>query len=177
VISASLSDPADGNFLVVVPLFVNMALNVHAPGYLFFSENFHYIDHRDIVDPHLRDIALQAVRAGESVVLRNVFFDTGSYQLKPESEYELNRLANLLMDNQSIHIEVGGHTDNTGELSMNQILSENRAKQVVEYLTGRGIGSDRMSYKGYADTQPIDTNDTDAGRAKNRRTTFTILKP
>lgn len=177
VIAASESDPVNGNFLVVVPLFVNLALSVSAPGYLFFSENFHYIDPRDVADPHLRDVPLQLVRAGESVVLRNVFFDTGHYQLKPESQSELDRLASLLTDNQSIHIEVGGHTDNTGDFPMNQMLSENRAKQVVEYLTGKGIEPDRISYKGYADTQPIDSNDTVSGRARNRRTTFTIIKP
>jgi outer membrane protein OmpA-like peptidoglycan-associated protein len=169
------SDPLLGEFLVVVPLNRAMALNVSSPGYLFFSEHFSVDNARDINDPYLMDVPMLAVRSGESVVLRNVFFDTDSYQLKPESEAELGKLAGFLERNSTIRIEISGHTDNVGTYDYNLVLSENRAKSVSDYLIEMGIQKDRITYKGYADTSPVDTNDTEEGRANNRRTEFRII--
>ena len=72
-------------------------------------------------------------------------------------------------------IEVAGHTDNTGDADSNRTLSESRAKVVYDYLAGKDIATDRMSFVGYGQDKPIDSNDTDDGRANNRRTEFKIL--
>ncbi len=168
------SDPLLGDFLVVVPVNVNMALNVSSPGYLFFSEHFSIHDARDIHDPYLIDIGLQALRSGESVVLKNVFFDTGSYELKPESHVELGKLLAFLETHTNISVEISGHTDNVGTFEYNRNLSENRARSVVEFLVASGIDPHRISHQGYADTKPVDTNDTEEGRANNRRTECTV---
>jgi outer membrane protein OmpA-like peptidoglycan-associated protein len=74
-----------------------------------------------------------------------------------------------------MRIEISGHTDNRGSAELNQKLSENRAKAVVDYLVAKGINPSRLEYKGYGKDQPIATNDTDAGRQENRRTEFKIL--
>ena len=107
-------------------------------------------------------------------VLRNVFFDTGSAELRSESFTELNRLKTFLDDNPDIKIQLNGHTDNVGSDTNNLTLSDNRAKSVFNYLVKNGIDSKRMTYKGYGETSPIETNDTDAGRQANRRTEFMI---
>ncbi|MFM7726035.1 MAG: OmpA family protein, partial [Flavobacteriales bacterium] len=73
-------------------------------------------------------------------------------------------------------IEIGDHTDNVGSDDTNLTLSNNRAQSVVDYLIRKGIDSGRLTAKGYGETQPIDTNDTDIGRAKNRRTEFKVTE-
>lgn len=78
-------------------------------------------------------------------------------------------------ENLNLKIEISGHTDNVGSDALNQKLSENRAKAVVDYLTSKGISSLRMISKGYGKTQPIATNNTEEGRALNRRTEFKII--
>jgi outer membrane protein OmpA-like peptidoglycan-associated protein len=109
-------------------------------------------------------------------VLNNVFFETNKWDLKPESMIELNRLVDLLQANLDKKIEIGGHTDNVGSDEANLTLSNNRAQSVVDYLIKKGVAPDRLTAKGYGETQPIATNDTDAGRAKNRRTEFKVIQ-
>ncbi len=175
VIVQSYSNELTGEFLVPIPVGRNLALNVSKDGYLFFSENFSYTDLRTGVDPHLFDIPLQPIREGESVVLRNIFFKTASHELLPESVNELNRLIRLLEQNPGMHIEISGHTDNVGSYDYNKTLSQNRALSVYNYLTENGIDPDRLSYVGYADTRPVSTNETEEGRAQNRRTEFKVV--
>ena len=112
----------------------------------------------------------------ESVILENVFFESGSSELLPASEPELQKLLYTLKINQSMVIELRGHTDNVGDAAANQQLSEARAKAVFSWLTGKGIPGTRISYKGFGETQPIASNDTEAGRKQNRRTEFYIVK-
>ena len=99
-----------------------------------------------------------------------------SFQLKNESKIELQKLKSFLMTNTAVSIEISGHTDNVGDKKSNQILSENRAKAVYEYLITNEISKERLSFKGFGDSMPIDDNNTDKGRANNRRTEFMILK-
>jgi len=77
--------------------------------------------------------------------------------------------------NPSVRMEISGHTDNTGSLKYNTKLSQSRAEAVVQYLVERGIEASRFDAKGYAFTQPIAPNDTEEGRARNRRVEFKIL--
>ncbi len=174
-IAMAASDPVDGTFLVAVPVGKDLALHVIKKDYLFFSEFFSYGEARTAVEPYERNIPLQPIGEGYRVVLRNVFFDTDSYTLQPSSMPELERLRDLLRENPGLQIEIGGHTDSTGSFEYNLELSEKRAQSVYKYLTGEGIASERLHYKGYADTQPIDTNKTEEGRANNRRTEFRVL--
>ncbi len=108
-------------------------------------------------------------------MLKNIFFDTDKYELKPASTTEFEKLLELLKKNPKMKIEISGHTDNVGDAKYNQVLSENRAKAVYNYLINHGITAERLTYKGYGKTVPIDTNDTEAGRANNRRTEFKVI--
>jgi len=173
VVVASNSTPGSGEFIVVLPSGRDYALNVSKDGYLFHSENFTLTAPKNF-EPYQKDVALIPFKEGGTVVLKNVFFDTDSYVLKPKSEAELDKLYDFLVQNSKIKIEIGGHTDNQGKLANNKILSKNRAEAVKNYLVNKGIDTNRLTFQGYADEKPIDTNETPEGRANNRRTEFKI---
>lgn len=171
----SSSDPVNGEFLLSLPTEKNYALNVSKDGYLFYSDHFELKGTNSKAEPLIRDIPLQQIRIGESIILKNIFFDTDKYDLKPESVTELEKLRGFLITNKLIRIEISGHTDNQGTPEHNLVLSKNRAKAVFDYLVRQGIKPERLAYNGFGITKPIDTNDTEQGRANNRRTEFTIL--
>ncbi len=175
IVVQSNSDPVNGEFIVSLPNEKNYALNVSREGYLFYSENFTLKGTHDRTDPFLKDVPLQPMETGVTVVLKNIFFDFDKFDLLPESQVELTRLVDLLKKNPRMNIEIGGHTDNKGSKEYNQVLSENRAKAVYTYLVQHGIDKSRLSYKGYGLEKPIDTNDTEEGRANNRRTEFKVI--
>jgi outer membrane protein OmpA-like peptidoglycan-associated protein len=170
----SESDPATGEFLLVLPANKDYALTASREGYLFYSDHFSLSGEHASFDPILKEVPLQPLKVGETMILKNIFFDTDKYDLKPESMTELVRLTDLLNKNPGLSIELSGHTDNVGTDAYNQKLSENRARAVYDYLVANGITSGRLSYAGYGLTRPVDTNDTEEGRANNRRTEFKI---
>ena len=113
----------------------------------------------------------------DQLLLENTIkFATGSAEIDPSSTDLLDRLVGVVVDCPGVQIEVGGHTDNTGEESLNQELSEARAQSVEVYLQNAGIEDHRLSSKGYGSGQPIADNATSAGRAENRRIEFNIIK-
>ena len=89
---------------------------------------------------------------------------------------ELDKVVDFLNNNSSVEIEIAGHTDSKGSDDYNLNLSQGRAQAVVDYLIGQGIDEYRLVAKGYGETVPLETNDTDEGRAVNRRVEFTVLK-
>jgi len=96
--------------------------------------------------------------------------------LRPESYFELNKVYKLMIENPLMEIQIDGHTDNIGSTASNLILSEERAKAVKNYIIKKGIDKNRIISKGFGEEKPIDTNDTESGKQKNRRVEFTILK-
>lgn len=172
VVSAT-ADPVTGSFLISLPVNKNYALNVSMDGYLFHSENIELLSGTPD-EPFLKNVGMKQLSVGESVVLKNVFFETNKYDLKDESRVELMKLHSFMQNNPAVSIEISGHTDNVGNDNDNQTLSENRAQAIYNFLIENGIEADRLSYKGYGETQPIDTNDTEEGRANNRRSEFKI---
>lgn len=171
----SCSASGTGEFLVTLPLGKEYALNVDKEGYLFFSENYTLTD-ATMAKPYQMDVPLQKISKGASIVLKNVFFKTDSYELDDRSVTELNKLVDLLNKQKGIKIEIGGHTDNQGSMEHNKALSMNRAKAVYSYLISNGIDAKRLTYNGYGYSKPIATNDTEEGRALNRRTEFRITE-
>lgn len=120
--------------------------------------------------------ALSAESALDKILrLKYVTFETGSDKLTVLSKYQLDDLVTAMTDYPNMTIELGGHTDSTGDPESNQSLSELRAKAVYNYLASKGIVASRLSAVGYGQTRPIDSNDTEAGREANRRTEFKIL--
>jgi outer membrane protein OmpA-like peptidoglycan-associated protein/tetratricopeptide (TPR) repeat protein len=174
-VTEAYSNKGTGDYLLCLPAGKDYALNVSKEGYLFHSENFS-LKNFSGYDPYRLDVQLQKLRPGATIVLNNVFFETNKWELKPESMIELDRLVALLKGNPEKKIEIGGHTDNVGSDEANLTLSNNRAQSVVDYLIKKGIATTRLTAKGYGETMPIATNDTDAGRAKNRRTEFKVIE-
>lgn len=169
------SNEGDGSFLVCLPSKKDYALSIEKSGYLFHSENFSLKNAKDNLKNYHLDVPLNPIKVGNKVVLKNIFFETDSYELKDESKAELNKLIQFLNLNTLIKVEISGHTDNIGTASHNNVLSENRAKSVYNYLIANEIDKSRLTYKGYGFDNPIATNDTEEGRALNRRTEFKIL--
>ena len=163
-----------GNYLVTLPLGKDYAFNVNRKGYLFYSDNF-MLSQKPPDSTYEKNIPLQPIETNASVVLNNIFFDTKKYELDPKSQIELDRLVQLLKDNPSVKIEIGGHTDNVGKPADNLTLSNNRAKSVVTYLIGKGIAAQRLVAKGYGETKPVADNKTEEGRRKNRRTELRVV--
>ncbi|MGB1012588.1 MAG: OmpA family protein [Nannocystaceae bacterium] len=107
-------------------------------------------------------------------VIQGIFFDFGKATIKKESEVTLDKAAGVLRKFSTIKVEIAGHTDNVGDEAANQKLSEDRAAAVKQWLIDHGVEGDRVSTVGFGPSQPIDTNDTEAGRAKNRRIEFHV---
>jgi outer membrane protein OmpA-like peptidoglycan-associated protein len=178
----SSTTKSDGTFLVCLPAGKDYALNVSKDKYLFYSENFNLVETATFDKPFLLNIDLQPIAAepdanapsSKPIALRNVFFETGSAALRSESSAELDRLAALLADAPALRIQINGHTDNVGDDASNQKLSEARAKAVQDYLLNKGIAAERLKFKGFGESQPVESNDTPEGRGRNRRTEFVV---
>lgn len=189
-IISNLQTDETGNYLITLPEGRNYAFEVKRRGYLFFSENFspgrnpndtlyhnpNYATDLSSNDTvyHI-DIPLQPLATGAVAVLKNIFFETGKYDLQPESGPELDEVVQLLKDNPTLKIQINGHTDNSGSTADNMRLSENRARSVTAYLIAKGIAATRLSSKGWGDTQPVADNNTPEGRARNRRTELKVI--
>lgn len=163
-----------GNYLITLPVGKDYVFNVNRRGYLFYSDSYSLKDKApDSV--YQKDIPLQPIEANATAVLKNIFFDFNKYELKPESQIELDRLVQLLKDNPSVKIQIEGHTDNIGKAPDNLKLSSNRAKAVVNYLGSKGIAAARLIAKGFGASRSIADNKTEEGRAMNRRTELKVV--
>jgi outer membrane protein OmpA-like peptidoglycan-associated protein len=168
------SNESTGNFLISLPSGKNYGLSVNAEGYMFHSENFNIPDTAQFKEYFIK-VELKKLKEGTKVILKNIFFDYDKATLRPESYPELDRVVDLLKQNQNIKIEISGHTDSKGSDEYNLKLSQARAKSVVDYIISKGIDAKKIIAKGYGETQPIDTNDTEEGRQNNRRVEFKVL--
>jgi len=172
--TGAYSDPKTGEFLVCLPAGRKYALSATAEGYLFYSETYDVAEGNP-KEPVTLDVPLSTLSAGSTIALRNIFFNTASYELLPTSNAELDKLVNLLKGSPNLRIELGGHTDNVGADAANLTLSDQRAQAVRDYVIAKGVDGARITAKGYGETKPIATNETEAGRAQNRRTEVTVL--
>ena len=165
-----------GEFLVCLPTDMDYALNVNKKGYLFYSDHFSLKGIKEFMFPFYKDVPLNPVRTGEKSILRNIFFEYNSYKLKKSSEVELELLLLFMNNNPDIIIQVNGYTDSKGENAYNLELSKNRAKAVYDYLIDHKIPAGRIGYRGFGEASPSATNETEEGRAKNRRIEIVIIK-
>jgi outer membrane protein OmpA-like peptidoglycan-associated protein/tetratricopeptide (TPR) repeat protein len=163
-----------GNYFTTLPVGKDYAFNVNRRGYLFYSANYSFSKNSPDTTYKL-DIPLQPLQKDAMVVLKNIFFESNKTDLLPASVTELNKIVQLLTDNPTLRIEIGGHTDNVGNAKSNLALSNNRAKAVVSYLISKGVAATRLSAKGYGATRSVADNKTEAGKAQNRRTELKVL--
>jgi outer membrane protein OmpA-like peptidoglycan-associated protein len=108
--------------------------------------------------------------------LDDVHFDVNMATLRPESYKALDNLVSVLKIKDDLRVEIAGHTDSDGDEKSNLLLSQARAESVVKYLVSKGISASRLIAKGYGESEPIDDNNTAAGKQKNRRTEARILE-
>ena len=113
---------------------------------------------------------------GGAIELHNVFFDFNKSDLRPESHTELRYLIDMMKEHTVYRIEIDGHTDSVGTSAYNMKLSEARAKAVREYMVKQGVVAKRITARGFGATKPMDTNATEEGRQRNRRTEFRFIK-
>ena len=163
-----------GSYTVSLPEAKDYAVEINASGYLYFLDILDLSSENGDEKIH-RDFFLRKVEVGTKVVLDHIFFETGKAILQSASGDALDQVLRFLENNPSMKIEISGHTDNTGSIRINQKLSRERASAVVDYLVERGIPSEMLVFKGYADTQPVADNDTAQGREQNRRVEFKVL--
>ena len=123
-----------------------------------------------------KNAEVKAIETGKVCDLRDIYYETNSYQLTANSKIVLALFIEFLKENPTVKVEIQGHTDNVGNDDANLKLSEQRAKAVYDYVVGKGIPANRLRYKGYGESQPIADNNTATGRAKNRRTVFLIYE-
>ena len=169
------SDAQTGEFMVAVATDRNYAVTVKAQGYLPHSQTFS-MSTPPAGEGYDINISLEPLEIGKTVVLKNLYFDLDSDVLKNKSTHELSEIASFLRNHPDVIIELGGYTDSQGEEDYNLDLSTRRAEAAKRYLTmTEQIREDRIKTKGYGSTNPIATNDTEEGRAKNRRTELKIL--
>jgi len=174
------SDSTNGTYSVEIPYNAN-----NTKGYSIVGTAEGYVPAIDKIDAStisegkelIKDLYLTPIEVGVVVRLNNIFFDFGKDNIRQdESIVELNRVIKFLKDNPMVQIEIGGHTDNVGDNTYNQKLSEGRANAVRKFLLERGVKESQVTAKGYGESKPVMGNDTEEGRQQNRRVEFTVLK-
>lgn len=171
-ISKFLSDPVTGDYMTVLPQEGEYLMYVETPGYFFKSLKFDFKEGRENME---LDINLSKIEKQSIETLNNIFFDTGSAKLRPDSDVELKKLTEMLKRNAKLAVEISGHTDDVGNDKANLDLSNLRAKAVVDYLKQNGIQESRLVAIGYGETQPKVKNDSETNRQLNRRIELKIL--
>ncbi|SDL08514.1 Outer membrane protein OmpA [Catalinimonas alkaloidigena] len=169
------SDPQTGAYSIVLPAEDSYGFSAQEEGYLSVYQN---LDLRNISQYTEKtvDLELVPIEKGAKITLRNIYFETDKYELRPESFVELNQLARILKTNPKISVEIAGHTDSQGADAYNQQLSKQRAAAVRAYLLKQGVTEANLQSIGYGETRPLVGNDTEAGRQQNRRVEFIVLE-
>jgi len=168
-------DTLTGNYVAVAPFNSDYIMTVKKADHVYESK---YISRVDSVfkTPAKVDIEMKPIELNKSYRINDIYFLFNSYDLTPESKVVLDQLLDFLNENHTISIQIQGHTDNIGNDAGNLKLSENRAQSVYTYLIEQGISETRLTFKGYGKSMPVADNETEEGRAKNRRTVFVITR-
>ena len=175
IMGSARSNPETGEYKIVLPSNEKYSFRANAKGFISINENLDLVDLKEYFELD-RDLYLVSpFEKGEKIRINNIFFNTAKSDLLPESYPELNRLVNLLNENPSITIKILGHTDNIGKKEDNLVLSKARAESVKNYIINQGINKNRITTEGFGSDRPISTNETQEGRALNRRVEFQII--
>lgn len=170
-----ISTGPGGDYLVTLPVGKDYAFNVTRKGYLFHSEHFSLKDTTGGA-PFEINIGLDPIGVNAKMTLRNIFFAFDQAELLAASRTELDKVVQLMEENPTLAIRLDGYTDSVGTSAHNEKLSLSRAQAVVSYLEGKGISAARMTARGNGARDPVASNDTEAGRALNRRTELVITR-
>ena len=168
------SNSETGKYEFILPKYGTYAFRANARGFMGVSENITILK-TDTISKYSKDLSLVPLITGNKILLNNLFFDMNSYEILSNSYGELARILQILEENKSIIAKIEGHTDNVGTVENNQILSENRAKAVRDYLISIGANPNQLKYEGFGESKPIKSNLIKSGRRQNRRVEFKII--
>ena len=167
---------SNGQFILGLPFLDSIGIRVNSKDHEFASTLLSLENINNIAGKSL-EFNLAPIVKTFTRNFNNVFFENNVATINKKSFIELEALVTYLKTSFKATILIEGHTDNKGDSAQNLLLSSKRAAAIANYLIKKGIDANRISTKGLGDTQPIDTNTTEEGRAKNRRTSFTITIP
>ena len=177
-IGQSQTDPSNGAFYLVLPLGKNYGYYIDDERYFPVSNNIdlsHETKNISIEKNILLTSYKQMIEEGLAVQVNNLFFPVNKWDLLPQSENELIRVASIIKE-RNIRVEISGHTDSTGDAKKNMVLSKQRADAVREFLIKQGCNGALLVAKGYGATRPIADNQTEEGKQQNRRVELQFLK-
>jgi len=168
-------DTMTGKYVAVTPFNSDYIMTVKKEGYVYESK---YIARIDSIfrNPAEVNVEIKPIELNKSYRINDIYFGFNSYDLTVESKVVLDQLIGFLNENPSICIQIQGHTDNIGNDNVNLRLSGDRARSVYNYLIEKEIQAKRLTYQGFGESMPVAPNNTEEGRAKNRRTVFVITK-
>jgi outer membrane protein OmpA-like peptidoglycan-associated protein len=166
----------EGKYVAALVMKDDYVMTVKKKGCVYDTKYFAKDDTVLFNEPQKIDINIEPIKVGNTYKLNDIYFETNSYIIKNESKYVIDEFITFLNENPKLNVIIQGHTDDIGSEQDNLILSENRAKAVYNYLIENGIDKNRLNYKGYGKTKPVASNQTEEGRAKNRRTEFLITQ-
>lgn len=172
--SIQVENVSNGIFKANVEVGNKINIAVNKPGYFPESENLELTENLNNkkID---KIISLTSLEKGNSITLRNILFETGKAELRPESLEPLNQLLGMMQENEKIRIKISGHTDNVGAIPFNLELSKKRVNSVINYLISKGINKSRLEGEGFGASKPVADNKTEEGKQLNRRVEITVL--
>ncbi len=173
--SSAISEPAQGEYSIVLPSGRDYAFYAERGGFFPVSQHVRLTSSKTSTAVR-QDLVLFPIAINSTIRLNNVFFETNKFDLHEESREELLRLVTMLTSRPSLHVEIGGHTDDRASASHNQALSERRAQAVLDFLIRNGIAPQRLVARGYGKSRPLTKSTTNEARLRNRRVEFTIVK-
>lgn len=167
-------DSLTGNYASVVSFDADYIMTIKKEGHAYNSQYFGQEDSA-INGVVTSDLELRKIAVGSAYKLNNIRFATNSSELNKASKNIITDFAGFLKENPRVNVAIHGHTDSAGDAAANMTLSNDRAKSVFDFLIKSGINASRLSYKGFGQTKPVVSNETEEGRSKNRRTEFVIM--
>lgn len=176
-VGTAKTDPETGEYFIALPTGRYYAYYADVKG---FYSVVNYLDLTaakafEQISTNMSVISIDELKkSGKAIKIENIFFDSGKYDLKDESHEALNLLFRFMSTNPELMVEINAHTDNVGSDQFNQHLSDERASSVVQYLVSIGIDPARLIPKGFGETTPVAPNETEEGRALNRRVEFRL---
>jgi outer membrane protein OmpA-like peptidoglycan-associated protein len=174
-IGVASSNYDSATYKIVLPAGAKYGYLAEKDGYISINENMDLTNMKAYKE-YEKDLYITPIETGQIIVLNNVFFDFGKYELKKESYPELDRLVAQLKESSTMKIAISGYTDSIGTKAYNDKLSSNRAEAVATYLiTKSAIDKNRVILKHFGESKPVSSNATAKGREKNRRVEFKIL--
>jgi outer membrane protein OmpA-like peptidoglycan-associated protein len=175
-LGVAYSNPSTGEYKIVLPYGNRYSIRAEAKDFISVSKNIDLSVSGSFKEIKNEDLLVAPIQTGVTVQMNNIFFEFGRATLQTESYYELDRIVDLLTQNNNMIIEVQGHTDNVGSDEANLKLSQQRADAVRDYLTKKKLPLDRVRSVGYGESKPIASNATTEGQSKNRRVEFLIVR-